>query len=1014
MSRSLDELVVLEQAAAAQSLGFATSPAAWWEVVAGAQAGLADAHVALRTLGRSAYSSSRLSVAARMLDAASRPNSDIPEDERRRLALVALQAFAMDGNTPSAMAILARFPDLTSVGSPNELVSVATALPSQLGAVLGAVASERHLTYLEILNHYLESGDESTRGALQEYLVSFILDDSSSLESVLLGGAINTLQALDRFAVSTILRPKIGPFLTTYVDRVVAEGIRTLLPPQVDAIESAGLLGRANAVVVMPTSTGKTLLAELALIGGLEHGPGLVCYVAPYIALGRQVAQTLRRRIRGQARVHPMIGGYRLPRPLDPINEREIAVCTPERFDALLRLSPEIYDHLRAVVIDEAHLVANGDRGARLEGIVARLRTKQDAGWGGRIVLLSAVVPNPEDLAAWLGPTATVAASTWRPSVRRTVLWRSDGRLSLLVGDDRLRRTEQTASTVLGTQPLPWPQTNFYATSNVGQQLAQLPRAYENVAYLARFLLERREGSVLVVCGSRKATRALARFISDNLPSIEPTPPTVGRLMARIQKRYPYLGGLQTGLESGVAYHNAALPGDLRELIEDAVRQGQLAAVVATTTLAEGVDLPFRFTVLADWLVPSDKGQRPMDPLLFKNIAGRSGRAGWHTEGVTVVYDNLVGDPALVAPQTRGNLQQQVFASDTTPGLRSTFSRGSDGYEKDRGAPIVSSNFLAAIPENPAEEHLDQVLFEHSLAARHTDGEPLLRLLASARDEVLIPEEHGAFATASSPLTLTPLGHAANITGLSPAGCRAVLRAIETTDPARLGFNEIAAVFLRALIDIPEQDNGKLRQRLRGSNNRYPVEDSDLETLLSDWLDGVDESQLFRGLGFVRRSSRRPSVHQWLSGEADSPTWPDVFDQFIDFRSVTISGFLPWVLRAAAALEAFVVSDLSYDWELLADLVESGTNNRWAATAAREAAPGPRWVLNAVGAELESVGSDVDDPLSLRLCNTSPLLVSDAFDRVAATLSNDDRADLDALRVWLFERAIEARADGDA
>ena len=281
MVQSLSELLRIEQAAGAQSLGFGGSLVVWWEIVAAAQAALSDAHVALRSSEDLNTAEPLLSSAARMLDAASRPVSDLPAEQRRSIALLALQAFSMDGNTPSAMAMATRFPDLLNAGSPNELVSVATALPAKVGDILRVVESGPQRDYLEQLNFFLETGDSQLPGALHEALRSLILSNPTSLESVLLASSINTLRAITRNSVAVALQPRAGPFLSSYVDRLVAEGIRTLLPPQVAALDNADILGKRNAVVAIPTSTGKTLLAELALIAGLESGPGLVCYIAP-------------------------------------------------------------------------------------------------------------------------------------------------------------------------------------------------------------------------------------------------------------------------------------------------------------------------------------------------------------------------------------------------------------------------------------------------------------------------------------------------------------------------------------------------------------------------------------------------------------------------------------------------------------------------------------------------------------------------------------------------------------
>ena len=95
------------------------------------------------------------------------------------------------------------------------------------------------------------------------------------------------------------------------------------------------------------------------------------------------------------------------------------------------------------------------------------------------------------------------------------------------------------------------------------------------------------------------------------------------------------------------------IPLDVREGIERAVESRALKVVAATTTLAEGVDLPFRVTILADWLTFDGEKDRPMDSLLFKNIAGRCGRAGQFTEGDTIIFDNPVGDALMTSPARR-------------------------------------------------------------------------------------------------------------------------------------------------------------------------------------------------------------------------------------------------------------------------------------------------------------------------------------------------------------------------
>ena len=109
-------------------------------------------------------------------------------------------------------------------------------------------------------------------------------------------------------------------------------------------------------MIALPTATGKTLLGELVLMSSLGNEPGLVCYIAPYVALGRQVADKISNHVPGGVRVYRQMGGYRDPAPLDPENNLEVVVATPERFDAMLRLRSELIPFIRGTDLDRSAL----------------------------------------------------------------------------------------------------------------------------------------------------------------------------------------------------------------------------------------------------------------------------------------------------------------------------------------------------------------------------------------------------------------------------------------------------------------------------------------------------------------------------------------------------------------------------------------------------------------------------------------------------------------------------------
>ena len=333
---------------------------------------------------------------------------------------------------------------------------------------------------------------------------------------------------------------------------------------------------------------------------------------------------------------------------------------------------------------------------------------------------------------------------TWRPSAKRLLRWSEDGTLGLYSGDDPLR---ERPADVLGRIRLPWPQRGFYPTDKIGAIKQQEPKALENVAYLAELEHRQYRDPVLCVCSTRAKTRHLATRVAQRFTPLEPLPECIRGIASLIEQRYAYLRPLGEALVRGVAYHNSSLPQDVREGIERAVESRDLRVVSATTTLAEGVDLPFRATILVDWLMFDRGRSRPMDRLLFKNIAGRCGRAGQFTEGDTIVFDNPVGDAMLTSPARRPQVQDGIFFSSSQPVLGS-------GMSSLEASPVIStigSQLLAAIAENPEAEDL-RSSFPSLSFAHHTEGARVAgERIAAAFREILDESEGDALAVAASP-----------------------------------------------------------------------------------------------------------------------------------------------------------------------------------------------------------------------------------------------------------------------
>ena len=392
-----------ENTAAAMLRGLNSLTANWGELIAVAQTIMG--HYQEMPLERVSTlydeaTAQALTAAARILDTASQSSTELPDEHRNNLKLLAVVAFGMCANFSSAKAVAERVAPSVWNAYPETATLIATSAPQLLPKLLAeAPITPNGLRYMEALNRFLASGSDEHAEEARNLLIECILGASSSFESALFRSCRVCLEHIITLSVARTLRNPDLHLTDEYIASLVDHGISTLLPPQYKAITSKQLLsGHDNALISLPTSTGKTLLGEMCLAAAFRGGPGLVCFLAPYISLGSQVAKSFRQHFPKDFRVHTLIGGYKTTEQLHPEDHKEIIVATPERFDSLLRFRPELKQYLRCVVCDEAHIVENAARGVRVEGLITRLKLISRRQQPIRIVLLSAVISNPQAL----------------------------------------------------------------------------------------------------------------------------------------------------------------------------------------------------------------------------------------------------------------------------------------------------------------------------------------------------------------------------------------------------------------------------------------------------------------------------------------------------------------------------------------------------------------------------------------------------------------------------------------
>lgn len=318
-----------------------------------------------------------------------------------------------------------------------------------------------------------------------------------------------------------------------------------------------------DLVVSLPTSAGKTRIAELCILRCLAGGKRVV-FVTPLRALSAQTETTLQRTFgplgKTISALYGSIGVSGFDE--DAIRERDIVVSTPEKLDFALRNDPSLLDDVGLLVFDEGHMIGLNEREIRYEVQIQRLLRRTDA-QARRIVCLSAILPDGDqldDFAAWLrrDHPGGIIKNDWRPTRQRfgEVVWASPtARLNLRVGDER-----------------PWVQrflTGFAPPNWIPPKRRRtrlFPDDQRELCLATAWRLVDDGQTVLVFCPERRSVEPFADVIVDlhergALRSLLEADPTVLSTAIALGEEWLGVGSaILKCLRLGVALHHGALP----------------------------------------------------------------------------------------------------------------------------------------------------------------------------------------------------------------------------------------------------------------------------------------------------------------------------------------------------------------------------------------------------------------------------------------------------------------------
>ena len=441
----------------------------------------------------------------------------------------------------------------------------------------------------------------------------------------------------------------------TLLARPLSRGVTELWPSQIKVLESGFLGSNDSAIVRLPTSGGKTRIAEMAILDTLQRYPDAKCvFVAPYRALASEVERSMGAVLNDLGyRISSVIGSYES----DEFEEfllrtADLLILTPEKLDLVLRLRPDISDQIKLIVLDEVHIMDDAIRGIKFELLLSRIKHRLPT---SRFLVMSAVVPDStlKDFAAWLAgsPDRTVM-SNWRPTIQRRARfeWRGTNGVIRFERDPEISELNSFVPGAIQQREYSFINPD---TRRRRAQKYPKPNKGDTAAELAYVFSE--QGPVLVFCTQPNWVESICKVILNKSiqyrrlteepihPHFAGAVPTRSLKLAREWLGEEHIA--TQALSQGVAPHHGRLPNVVREAIEIDCRAGHYKVIVATNTLAQGVNLPVRTVIIHSTWRADEEGQRSRIPLRdYWNIAGRAGRAGHETEGLVVHITLNPGD----------------------------------------------------------------------------------------------------------------------------------------------------------------------------------------------------------------------------------------------------------------------------------------------------------------------------------------------------------------------------------
>ena len=414
------------------------------------------------------------------------------------------------------------------------------------------------------------------------------------------------------------LEPKVIDFLKS-------EGYEELFEPQEQSVKAGLFDEKKNFLITIPTASGKTLIAMLAILSHLSKHKTKVVYLTPLRALTSEKFEEFKKleKLNLGRKIKVALSTGDSKEKKEKLEDADVIFLTNESMDANMAFQKDwIYD-IGLVVSDEIHLIGDNTRGPTLEIILTRFKSGFIGKNPPKIIGLSATISNSDELADWLN--CELVESTFR----RVPLSEAVYSRHIITNQDR----EETEG-------------NFAKN----RQESRHPKAWIGLGLDT--VAEKHQ--CLIFAMTRKNAVAWAK--EAGLDVVKELKPNQKKELEKISKKIlpkedydntKLTSELAKTVKNGTAFHHAGLDQRCRTIIENAFKNRHIKLLTATPTLAAGVNLPARRVVIPSVMRYTNNGLEKISILEYKQMCGRAGRPQYDDMGESIIIAKGYPDEIL-------------------------------------------------------------------------------------------------------------------------------------------------------------------------------------------------------------------------------------------------------------------------------------------------------------------------------------------------------------------------------